>query len=296
MATGQVFRASGEFSEKSMAFPAVLKGAGKWQDAQVDKEETSEYYKMICTKKGSATILIDGEEVGISPQSVLIIKPGVVHLLKEKSENLDAALLLFQFSQGETDARDVFTDFKEYLQDEENPAFLYVKLSKKNEIMYLANRILRERTKYQIWCDYLTGILMAEMLLLLARVLRAEWEKGAKDRNLKLRELLAMAKDYMDTHFAEDVTLARVAGYVYLSESYFAHSFKDAYGTSPKSYILKVRVEEAQKLLEESDLKISEVASKVGFSSQQRFNEIFRKYTGLTPLKYRQAKRATATV
>ena len=40
--------------------------------------------------------------------------------------------------------------------------------------------------------------------------------------------------------------------------------------------------------MENTDSKISDVALSVGFSSQQRFNDIFRKNTGMTPLKYRQ--------
>ena len=130
-----------------------------------------------------------------------------------------------------------------------------------------------------------------ELFVLLSRTLKQEWEQSAKNRNLKLHELLNIAKEYIDNNYAKDLTLSQVAKYIYLSDSYFAHSFKDKFGISPKSYILKVRIEEAKELLENTDLKISDVALSVGFSSQQRFNDIFRKYTELTPLRYRQLKK-----
>jgi len=112
-----------------------------------------------------------------------------------------------------------------------------------------------------------------------------------KNRNLKLHELLNVAKEYIDQNYAKELTLSQVAKYIYLSDSYFAHSFKDKFGISPKSYILKIRIEEAKELLENTDMKIADVARSVGFSSQQRFNDIFRKFTEMTPLKYRQMKK-----
>ena len=84
------------------------------------------------------------------------------------------------------------------------------------------------------------------------------------------------------------MTLTQVAKYIYLSDSYFAHSFKDKFGISPKSYILKVRIEAAKEYLQNTDVKVADVAKMVGFSSQQRFNDIFRKHENVTPLSYRQ--------
>jgi AraC-like DNA-binding protein len=92
----------------------------------------------------------------------------------------------------------------------------------------------------------------------------------------------------MDNNYKREITLADVAKYVYLSESYFAHAFKEAFGISPKRYLLNIRVETSKKLLADTDMKISDVALSVGFSSQQRYNDIFRKFENITPLKYRK--------
>jgi transcriptional regulator GlxA family with amidase domain len=59
-------------------------------------------------------------------------------------------------------------------------------------------------------------------------------------------------------------------------------------GISPISYLLKIRIERAKELLKETDKRISEIALSVGFSNQQRFNDIFKKYAKLTPLQYRK--------
>ena len=183
----------------------------------------------------------------------------------------------------------------EYVEDDANGDFLFLKLGRKNDIIHVMNKILRERVRYQVWGDFLSGILIIELFVLLSRALKLEWEQSAKNRNLKLAELLNIAKEYIDANYAKDLSLSDIAKYIYLSDSYFAHSFKNKFGISPKSYILKVRIDAAKELLENTDAKVSDVAASVGFSSQQRFNDIFRKHENVTPLKYRQACKKAKT-
>ncbi len=60
------------------------------------------------------------------------------------------------------------------------------------------------------------------------------------------------------------------------------------------NYLLKIRVQRAKELLADTDAKICDIALNVGFSNQQRFNEIFKKYTGVTPLKHRKQSKSRA--
>ena len=237
--------------------------------------------------------MIDGVDVSMVPNSVVIIKPQKAHKFVVRSEACEFIVLSFKLKaqKENADHHASLHDFLEYIEDESSGAYIYLKLSKKNDVIYVMNRILRERMKIQVWGDFLSCLLILELFVLLSRTLKQEWEQSAKNRNLKLHELLLVAKEYIDNNYAKDLTLSQVAKYIYLSDSYFAHSFKDKFGISPKSYILKVRIDESKELLENTDLKIADVARSVGFSSQQRFNDIFKKYTDVTPLRFRQIKK-----
>ena len=107
----------------------------------------------------------------------------------------------------------------------------------------------------------------------------------------KIRALLSISKIYIENNYVKEISLADFSGHVFLSESYFAHRFKDEFSVSPKKYVLDLRINKAKELLIETDLKINEIAREVGFSSQQRFNDIFKKYEGLTPLYFRKIER-----
>lgn len=281
-----------EMMEKLIYMPAIVKTIEKIHDTNWSMNASKqECYEMVYVKKGNAVFDIEGIEVNMVPHSVVIIKPQKLRKFTVKSENCELIVLYFMFKnkKNEVSSHVALTDFMEYVEDDANGDFIFLKLGRKNDIIHVMNRILRERVKYQVWGEFLSAVLVIELFVLLSRALKVEWEQSAKNRNLKLFELLNIAKEYIDNNFSQDLTLSQVAKYIYLSDSYFAHSFKNKFGISPKSYILKVRIDAAKNFLENTDMKVSEVAAAVGFSSQQRFNDIFRKHENITPLKFRQA-------
>lgn len=292
MMDGQLPKAWNELVEKLSFIPAVVKAIEKIHDISWGASaEKHDHYEMVYVKKGTATFVIDGIDVNMVPHSIVIIKPQKAHKFIVKSESCELIVLYFKLKGKKDNNHDSLTDFMDYIENESSGSYIYLKLGKKNDIVHVMNRILRERVKFQVWGDFLSCLLIMELFVLLSRALRQEWEQSSKNRNLKLYELLNVAKEYIDNNYAKELTLSQVAKYIYLSDSYFAHSFKDKFGISPKSYILKIRIEAAKELLENTDMKIADVALSVGFSSQQRFNDIFRKYTEVTPLKFRQQKK-----
>jgi AraC family L-rhamnose operon transcriptional activator RhaR len=73
-----------------------------------------------------------------------------------------------------------------------------------------------------------------------------------------------------------------------ISENYFSKLFKEVAGINFSEYVQKVRIDEACRLLRETDLKVLEVALRVGFNDLKFFYDVFKKITGKTPGDYRQ--------
>ncbi len=99
----------------------------------------------------------------------------------------------------------------------------------------------------------------------------------------KLRRVV----EYIDENLCNQLTLATMANAVALSPGHFAHAFREATGVAPHRYVLERRVERAKKLLQQSDLPITEIASRVGCSSHSHFSALFSRVTGLTPREFR---------
>jgi AraC-like DNA-binding protein len=93
----------------------------------------------------------------------------------------------------------------------------------------------------------------------------------------------------MNIHYAEELTLVRLARTVNSSASYFSKHFKKATGMSFIDYIGRIRVEHAKNLLQNPGLRISSIGYEVGFRSVSQFNRTFKNITGRTPKQFRVA-------
>ena len=97
---------------------------------------------------------------------------------------------------------------------------------------------------------------------------------------------------YIDAHYQEEIHRDELAELVYLNTDYMSRIFKKEKGISISSYILQKRVEEAKKLLVQSNLPINTVSLYIGYSNFSYFTKMFKENTGYTPLEYRrQAKK-----
>ncbi|MCX7749819.1 MAG: AraC family transcriptional regulator [Clostridia bacterium] len=278
----------------SSFLPVIIKTIERFHDTSWSMEPNQhEFFEMVYIKKGNAIFEIAGEPAAIGPNDIVIIKPNQPHKFIVKSESgCEFIVLSFKFiSPKNTDYSEVsLEDFLKFITGRESGAFITLKVSQKNEIITLLNRILKEKESNELDSEFLNYLLVLELFVLLSRALKSEWENSIKEKSPKVKELIGIAVNYIRNNFERDISLGDIAKFVFLSPSYFTRAFKEEMGLSPINYLLQIRIERAKELLSDTELKISEIAQQVGFSNQQRFNEIFKKYTGLAPLQYRKQK------
>jgi YesN/AraC family two-component response regulator len=99
--------------------------------------------------------------------------------------------------------------------------------------------------------------------------------------------VIRRAKEFINEHQAEDLTLGQVAKAVNTSTFYFCKVFKKATGINFTDYLSRVRIEKSKNLLLNPNLRISEIAFEVGFQSLTHFNRVFKKVLGQSPTEYR---------
>jgi AraC family transcriptional regulator len=94
--------------------------------------------------------------------------------------------------------------------------------------------------------------------------------------------------DFVQASLSQDLsleTLARQAGF---SPYHFARLFRQTMGESPHQFVLRQRIERAQRLLTEGDAPLVQIAVESGFANQSHFTRVFKRYLSLTPRAYRQ--------
>jgi len=99
---------------------------------------------------------------------------------------------------------------------------------------------------------------------------------------------LKRVTEYIDAHIEENITLADLAAAADLSRMHFAAQFRNATGFPPHEYLLRRRIDHAQRLLQNPNIALVDVALTVGFQSQAHFTTVFKRFIGETPDKWRQ--------
>lgn len=100
---------------------------------------------------------------------------------------------------------------------------------------------------------------------------------------------LRLARAFIQENLAEDVSVEGIARAVGMSAFHFAHAFRAATGIPPHRYVMERRMERAKALLRGSELTLTEIAQRVGYSSASHFSVGFRKLTQVAPSDYRKS-------
>ena len=95
------------------------------------------------------------------------------------------------------------------------------------------------------------------------------------------------ARQYIQEHYAEPLSLSALAAQFALSPSYLSRSFKKVCGIGLVDYLNQVRIDHAISLLHSSDLKTQEIAPCVGYSDPKYFCRVFKRITSLSPSAFR---------
>jgi len=98
---------------------------------------------------------------------------------------------------------------------------------------------------------------------------------------------LAEVIEYLHSHYDENLSTEQLAEMAGLSVSHFERRFRLAFGSSPRQYLIRVRVENAARMLRETDESITRIARQCGFYDHAHFSRSFHRIMNLSPSAYR---------
>lgn len=103
------------------------------------------------------------------------------------------------------------------------------------------------------------------------------------------QRLVRKAMLFIHENYTQPITRSDIARYVNISEDYLTFCFRQELGTTPIKYLQRYRIHQAKKLLKETELSVTEIAMRVGFSDSGYFSRIFHRETGRSPEAFRRA-------
>ena len=125
------------------------------------------------------------------------------------------------------------------------------------------------------------------MLALLGHYSRLGEMRSALERQQESARRLGRLLEHIQQHYDEPIRVSDAARLCAMSACCFMHFFKEATGQSFVAYLNCFRVMKAGDLLVATERPVSDIAQETGFCNQSYFGVIFKRHTGMTPLKYR---------
>ncbi|MGI5959404.1 MAG: helix-turn-helix transcriptional regulator [Massiliimalia sp.] len=236
----------------------------------VQKPNVSELFYIAS---GKATFLLQGEKVPVTEDDILLLHPEIsgIEILEQNEDFLFFVLAVEGLSC--------------FFQSEENiPYYLHNYQSRRKDLKFYFQILYQETAEhswgYQLVCQNILELILINMIRY------SDLRFSVLSSGRAGIEIIAV-KQYLDTHFRENVSLDLLAGQVHINKFHLSHSFKQAFGISPIQYLIDRRITESKMLLGNTDYSLSQIAEIVGFSSPSYFTQIFKKNTGLTPKEYR---------
>ena len=102
------------------------------------------------------------------------------------------------------------------------------------------------------------------------------------------QSLIEQVKQYLELYRNKDITSEDICRHIGCSRSLISHQFKNSTGMSIREYLTMLRLDDAKKLLECSNLTVTEIAFAVGFGSSNYFTNVFKKEFGMAPGAYKK--------
>lgn len=215
-----------------------------------------------------------------------------LQLSKNKKETFDLENLIFSIENGLQQKACAYID--KYTEDIKNTGSFdcdYIKIMTV-QMVFLINTLanknrIRDLKFYeeseQIYKQISDLNTLEQMNLFLKQMINQIIENNQNKRFKKPNKLVEQTLKYIDDNFQSiDLSLKTIAKQLYVNDSYLSRIFKQQKGECITEYITKKRIEKSIFLLNTTDLKVYEIADKVGIADPHYFSICFKKYVGKT--------------
>ncbi|UOQ50371.1 response regulator [Gracilibacillus caseinilyticus] len=117
--------------------------------------------------------------------------------------------------------------------------------------------------------------------------------KSLDDKELAPRQLIPKVKEFIETHYADNITFQQFADDHHVSLSYLSREFKLQTSMNFSEYLTNYRIEKAKELFENGFTKTVEVGMLVGYHDPKHFRSVFKKATNYSPKQYKDLQQKT---
>lgn len=243
-------------------------------------KHSHEFVEIVYVESGEGLQITDSGQFRIKKGDIFLMTGNESHSIRPLCQEEDFKLVNVIFMHDVVDMDlSIFTCDK------------VIGLSDDDAAVALIYRIEKEYTARKEYFDYINQGYLYQLLGMLARKLNKKVVSSKNVTIFKNKEYVKRAVAYIRENYSEKITLGDIADHVGLSKGYLQKIFNKESETSVIKYLLNYRIEQACKLLIESDYSIAQISNMVGFSDVKNFYVTFKRTMNETPGLYHEKHR-----
>lgn len=241
---------------------------------------TLPWYVMSYLKTGGAKLRIKDDVMSLGPGSVTFIPPYVTHdHYKDSSEETEFLWWHFTFEiAGVMDAMKMFQipyAFQLENRDYFEKVFMEFMQATASRSPSLPLSILKQAKSLEL------------LYIILESAVGQSGSHAEVSKSASFMDLLSRIVQSPE----DPLTLQMMAGELHLHPTYISNRFKELFGKSPMQVQREMRIQRAKTLLESTELSVTEISQRLGYSEIQNFTRLFKSYVGISPTQFRDLNR-----
>lgn len=243
-------------------------------------EHVQECDEITYAISGKATVYTGGKAEEISKGQIHFVKKGIAHrIVAHEGNNFRYICIGYVPCKNYETTRDIFKSL------ESVNSFIATDLG---NIRILSEMLINESYTKESYNNVMLNAYMVQIITEICRLYNgSKKNSGNKYQNSYSGLAIYHALRYIDRNYLEINSIKEISEKLSYSEYYLAHIFKEKMGVSIKQYITEKKVAEGCNLLKNSNLSITEISDKLGYSSPHSFSQNFKKITGVSPSDYK---------
>lgn len=244
----------------------------------------------VLVREGRVTVSVEGESRELGPGEGCFIAAGALHhVWREGEETVDLHSMVFHPRLVGGSVESVF--WQDYLLPLLSDAasrcvWFSENVPWEREALEAMERAWRACGEEPPGFEFLAREGLSRVVFLLSGH-RPAVKKGPSEKTLRDGKRIKVMLRFIQEHYPEELTAARIAQSAAVSESECLRCFKSMIGATPIQYVKQLRVQRAAELLEVTEEKISDIGAACGFQEMSYFARTFRELKGVTPRQYR---------
>ena len=243
-----------------------------------DMHKHDSHCELMFIKEGQGHYTLDNRPYIVKAGDIIALNKGVVH-----GEASDPAHPLTVWTCSVDNIQIQGLEENQLIPPEIVPVIPSGSLASWFDALFM--NIYQERTQQHPGFEAMVQLYVTQMIAMVQRLIQQTPHYLVRSHGKSLSESI---KQYIDLHYAENISLTRLSELFHVSAYHIAHEVKRDLGTSPINYLIGRRIGEAQRMLTSTDMTVSSISQAVGYGNISYFMKLFQRRVGVTPSRFRE--------